>query len=238
MPKVPEDNPLTFEKVELGRHLFYDKRLSGNGTQSCASCHEQARAFTDGKPVGIGSTGQAHVRSAMSLANVAYAESLTWANTVLHSLEQQALVPLIGEDPVELGLTGKLDTVLQGLREDAMYSELFADAFPDATEPFSLEHLVAAIGIDRLDALRLAGAGGAIPLATTNLLMSVRDGVFNTIQPSGLASIARKYNLSWQECAKYVGVSSYELYEQGYLDAIIDFAPGEKGDTLINFKKE
>lgn len=80
-------------------------------------------------------------------------------------------------------------------------------------------------------------SGGAIPLATTNLLMSVRDGVFNTIQPSGLASIARKYNLSWQECAKYVGVSSYELHEQGYLDAIIDFAPGEKGDTLMNFKK-
>jgi len=80
-------------------------------------------------------------------------------------------------------------------------------------------------------------SGGAIPLATTNLLMSVRDGVFNTIQPSGLASIARKYNLSWQECAKYVGVSSYELYSRGYMDAIIDFAPGEKGDTLINFKK-
>lgn len=145
VPKVPEDNPLTMGKIELGRHLFYDKRLSGNGTQSCASCHEQARAFTDGKPVGIGSTGQKHVRSAMSLANVAYAESLTWANTVLHSLEQQALVPLIGEDPVELGLTGQLDALLQVLREDTMYRALFASAFPDASEPFSLEHLVAAI---------------------------------------------------------------------------------------------
>jgi acetyl-CoA carboxylase alpha subunit len=50
-------------------------------------------------------------------------------------------------------------------------------------------------------------SGGAIPLATTNILLCVRDGVFNTIQPRGLAGIARKYDLSWQECAKYVGVS-------------------------------
>jgi acetyl/propionyl-CoA carboxylase alpha subunit/acetyl-CoA carboxylase beta subunit len=70
-------------------------------------------------------------------------------------------------------------------------------------------------------------SGGAIPLATTNVLLSVRDGVFNTIQPRGMAGIARKYDLSWQECAKYVGVSSYELYHAGILDGIIDFVPGE-----------
>lgn len=70
-------------------------------------------------------------------------------------------------------------------------------------------------------------SGGAIPLATTNLLLCVRDGVFNTIQPRGLASIARKYDLSWQECARCVGVSSYELCAQGIVDAVVDFAPGE-----------
>ena len=74
-------------------------------------------------------------------------------------------------------------------------------------------------------------SGGAIPLATTNILLSTVDGVFNTIQPRGLANIARKYNLSWQECAKAVGVSAYELYEQGYLDGVIDYSPlwGEHG---------
>jgi acetyl/propionyl-CoA carboxylase alpha subunit len=72
-------------------------------------------------------------------------------------------------------------------------------------------------------------SGGAIPLATTNLLLSVRDGVFNTIQPRGLAGIARKYDLSWQESARYVGVSSYELFEAGVLDGVIDFVPGESG---------
>ena len=59
------------------------------------------------------------------------------------------------------------------------------------------------------------------------MLLCVRDGVFNTIQPRGLAGIARKYELSWQECAKYVGVSSYELFHAGLLDAVIDFVPGE-----------
>ncbi|NQZ67989.1 MAG: carbamoyl-phosphate synthase large subunit, partial [Lentisphaeria bacterium] len=77
-------------------------------------------------------------------------------------------------------------------------------------------------------------SGGAIPLATTNILLSLKDGVFNTIQPRGLASIARKYDLSWQECAKYVGVSSYELCKQGYIDGIINYTPDDnlKVDNL------
>ena len=79
-------------------------------------------------------------------------------------------------------------------------------------------------------------SGGAIPLATTNVLLSVRDGVFNTIQPRGLANIVRRYDLSWEECAKAVGVSAYELYEQGYLDGVVDFVPGEGGDRLACFE--
>ncbi len=79
-------------------------------------------------------------------------------------------------------------------------------------------------------------SGGAIPLATTNVLLSVRDGVFNTIQPRGLANIVRRYDLSWEECAKAVGVSAYELHEQGYLDGVIDFVPGEGGDRLACFE--
>ena len=77
-------------------------------------------------------------------------------------------------------------------------------------------------------------SGGAIPLASTNILLSVRDGIFNTIQPQGLASIARKYNLSWQECAKYVGVSAYELQLKNVIDGIIDYAPGDRIDQLQN----
>ncbi|MEI6213115.1 MAG: biotin carboxylase N-terminal domain-containing protein [Desulfuromonadales bacterium] len=79
-------------------------------------------------------------------------------------------------------------------------------------------------------------SGGAIPLATTNILLSVRDGVLNTIQPKGLAAIARSLDLSWQECAKYVGVSAYELYQQDFVDGIIDYVPGERGQQLENLR--
>ncbi len=70
-------------------------------------------------------------------------------------------------------------------------------------------------------------SGGAIPLAASNLLVSLRTGVFNTIHPKGLANLVRRYNLSWQECAQFVGVSSYELYRQGNIDGIVDYDPGE-----------
>jgi len=66
-------------------------------------------------------------------------------------------------------------------------------------------------------------SGGAIPLATANILLSVREGVFNTIHPKGLSNIARKYDLSWEESAKHIGVSSYELYTHGCFDGIIDY---------------
>ena len=73
-------------------------------------------------------------------------------------------------------------------------------------------------------------------LAASNLLFSLRTGVFNTIHPKGLANLVRRYNLSWQECAKSVGVSSFELYKQGNIDGIVDYDPGESQNTknLIN----
>ncbi len=129
-PLVPADNPMTAAKVELGRHLFYDQRLSANGSMACASCHEQARAFTDGKAVATGITGQVGTRSAMSLANVAYLPVLTWQNPQLTSLEVQALIPLFGEHPVEMGLAGREQQLFAMFRRDPTYQRLFAQAFP------------------------------------------------------------------------------------------------------------
>jgi cytochrome c peroxidase len=144
-PFVPEDNPMSEEKVELGRHLFYDARLSGNGTQSCASCHEQRRAFTDGRATPVGSTGDHVPRNAPGLANVAYLSTYTWANPVLETLEAQALVPLFNEVPTELGLAPRLEEVLQRLREDSRYPELFRAAFPEAAEPMGKDAIVQAL---------------------------------------------------------------------------------------------
>ena len=129
-PRLPLDAPMTPERVELGRHLFYDTRLSGNGTQSCATCHIQALAFTDGRAQAVGSTGERHPRSAMSLVNVAYRDALTWANPTLRSLEEQALVPMFGTDPVELGLAGHEPRVYAALAASPVYRRLFAAALP------------------------------------------------------------------------------------------------------------
>jgi cytochrome c peroxidase len=120
-PRMPADNPLTPPKVELGRRLFYDTRLSGNDQQSCASCHEQARAFTDGKARAVGSTGEVHPRGAMSLVNVAYASTLTWGDPTKTRLEDQALVPMFGEHPVELGLEPPGTTMLTRLCRVEIY---------------------------------------------------------------------------------------------------------------------
>lgn len=132
LPTVPADNPMTVEKVELGRRLFYDTRLSENETQSCASCHRQELAFTDGLSVPVGSTGEPGVRGSMMLANVAYLETLTWANPLMRTLETQMLTPLFGDDPVELGHTD-VDVMLNRLRADADYLARFESAF-GATE--------------------------------------------------------------------------------------------------------
>jgi cytochrome c peroxidase len=130
-PRVPLDNPMTPEKVALGRYLFYDTRLSSNGTQACARCHEQARAFTDGRAHAVGSTGEVHPRNSMSLANVGYAATLTWGNPTITRLEDQALVPMFANHPIELGLTRPGDALVAKLHAVPTYQRLFTAAFGD-----------------------------------------------------------------------------------------------------------
>ena len=144
-PAVPADNPMSAAKVELGRYLFYDKRISVNGKESCGSCHRQELAFTDGRARAEGATGQLHPRSSMSLVNVAYVGRLTWANPTLDSLEEQALTPMLGEQPIELGLKGHEQEFLSALRRDPLYQRLFPQAFPEAGDVFTLPNVTKAI---------------------------------------------------------------------------------------------
>jgi hypothetical protein len=144
-PNVPADNPMTQAKVDLGRRLFYDKRLSLNQTEACATCHRQELAFTDGKPRAVGSTRQVHPRGSMSLVNVAYSPVLTWANPNMRQLEAQALVPMFGDHPVELGMTGKEDLLVQRLAADTPYVEMFARVFPGSKGANSIGNITKAI---------------------------------------------------------------------------------------------
>lgn len=132
-------------KVELGRRLFYDRKLSANGTQACASCHRQELAFSDGRPQAVGSTGQVHRRSAMTLTNVGYNVAQTWADPGVGALEDQALIPMKGVHPVELGLEDDETELAARLAADPRYVAMFRAAFPDSTDPIDVAHVTKAL---------------------------------------------------------------------------------------------
>lgn len=145
LPVVPADNPMAVEKVNLGRHLFYDSRLSADGSMSCATCHRQALAFTDGRAVAAGVDGKNGLRSAMPLANVAYLPVLTWANPNLRTLEVQALVPMFGEHPREMGMAGREQELFARLHADERYPPMFRAAFPERDGEISLATITRAL---------------------------------------------------------------------------------------------
>lgn len=143
-PAVPARNPMTPAKVALGRQLFFDVRLSRNSNQGCASCHQPQHAFSEPRQTAIGSTGERHTRNTLALVNVAYNTTFMWAHPGLRDIEAQTLIPLFGEDPVELGIAGHEREVLGRFDNDPGYQRLLNDAFPGA-EAFALQHVVDAL---------------------------------------------------------------------------------------------
>ena len=96
--------------------------------------------------MGIGATDEVHILGSMSLVNVAYATTLGWANPVLERLETQALIPMFGEEPVELGLSGISESeLLARFKDHSDYPTRFSDAFPGEMEPISVLNIAKAI---------------------------------------------------------------------------------------------
>ncbi len=120
------DNPLTEEGVELGRMLFYEKRLSGDNRISCSSCHQQDKAFTDGRAFSKGIRGQQTAKSAMSLVNMLWSGHFFWDGRSA-SLEEQALEPIV--NPVEMDQS--LQQTVAKLKETTIYPAAFDRAFGD-----------------------------------------------------------------------------------------------------------
>ena len=121
---APDHNPLTPAKVDLGRRLFLDRRLSNNGTVACASCHNPSRAFSDGRAVPVGVAGQTGVRNAPALINRGYGTAFFWDGRA-PTLEVQVLQPLL--DTHEMAATR--DGILQRLRGNGQYRRQFRAAF-------------------------------------------------------------------------------------------------------------
>ena len=145
-PLVPADNPMNAAKVRLGEVLFFDGRLSLTGAYSCASCHDPARAFTDGRAQARGALGDLHARNAPTLVNAAYAASLGWLDSGVRTLEAQHRVPLFNETPVELGFDRVAARRLDELRADPAIDQLLSEAF-DGLPParFDVDQIVAAL---------------------------------------------------------------------------------------------
>jgi len=121
---VPSDNPLTADTIILGRHLFFDKTLSGNNSVSCATCHKPQFGFADDRALSQGAIGKTSVRHAPSLLNIAYFTSLFWDGRA-SSLEQQVRIPI--ESSEEMANT--VPAVEQRLNSSPSYQQEFTKAW-------------------------------------------------------------------------------------------------------------
>jgi cytochrome c peroxidase len=137
--ELPSDNPLTNEGVELGRMLFYETKLSKDNSISCATCHQQSNAFTDGKIVAIGIRGQKLDRNTMSLVNMLWSTSHKFWDGRAANLEDQALQPIQNLKEMDL----KISELLLKLNSDPVYKTKFKLAFN--TNKIKKEHVAKAL---------------------------------------------------------------------------------------------
>lgn len=137
-PEIPLDNELTQERVDLGKLLFHDTRLSGDGTISCASCHVQSLAFADELSLSLGIDQQQGLRNSPSLANVAWQERL-FADGGVPNLELQVLAPL--HDPVEMG--HHITDIVEELKDDPQIKAMSNAAYGRDLDPFVITRALA-----------------------------------------------------------------------------------------------
>jgi cytochrome c peroxidase len=122
---IPPDNVQTPEKIALGQKLFFDGRLSADGTVACATCHDPARAFADCRPVSVGIHGRAGQRNAPTVLNALYNKAQFWDGRVT-TLEEQAALPIV--NPVEMGQP-KLEAAVAAIAGIEEYRQAFQKAF-------------------------------------------------------------------------------------------------------------
>src|SRR3972149_7970698 len=123
---VPEQNPLTPAKIELGKKLFFDRRLSGDGTMSCAACHNPEQAFTDSREISLNYPTTRNWRNSPTLMNVGFQKYL-FHDGRARTLEEQALFPMMSA----FEMNRNLDFVEEVIRSVPEYVEEFKKVFGD-----------------------------------------------------------------------------------------------------------
>src|SRR6266478_4239041 len=136
---IPPDNPQTAEKIALGQKLFFDGRLSVDGTVACATCHDPQRAFTDGRPTSIGVLGRRGQRNSPTVLNALYNQTQFWDGRAA-TLEQQAGLPIV--NPVEMGQPN-LDSAIARIAAIPEYRAGFIRVFARPPNPTDLVRAIA-----------------------------------------------------------------------------------------------
>ncbi len=140
MPPIPAHNSMTPEKIELGKMLFFEPRISASGVISCATCHNPALGFTDRIPRAVGHEGQVGERNTPTVLNAGFLGAQFWDGRAA-DLEEQALGPI--EAPVEMAMD--ISAAIDRLNSFSEYRERFADAFPDESAPVNPDNVALAI---------------------------------------------------------------------------------------------
>lgn len=140
VPPIPVDNPQTKEKIELGKMLYFDPRLSSDGTVSCNSCHNVMIHGADGRPVGVGVAGQRGGRGSPTVWNSAFMTVQFWDGRAA-SLEEQAVGPIT--NPIEMGMASH-DLAVDRIKQIPGYVRAFKRAFPKDKDP-TIENAAKAI---------------------------------------------------------------------------------------------
>src|SRR6185503_8120669 len=202
---IPSDNPVTTQKVELGRILFFDKRLSNDNTIACARCHLMQHGFTDGQPVSTGIRGQKGGRSAPASFNRVFSSAQFWDGRAA-TLEDQSIGPFT--NPIEHGFTN-YDLMIQKMKKIPGYRKLFMESF--FSDEITIGNVGKAIasfqrtvlsGNSPADKFDQGQEAGAIPVAAQRGLTLFRDKARCTKCHSGFNFTDEKFHnlgIGWDD---------------------------------------
>jgi len=191
---VPEDNPLTAEKIELGKLLYFDTRLSKDNTISCATCHDPKLGWAEDEATSTGIKGQVGGRNSPTVINSAYAKAQFWDGRA-KDLEEQALGPI--ENPIEMG--DKLDEVVKELSEVPEYKRRFQKVFGTGVTEEGIAKAIASFertvlsGNSPYDKFK-AGDEGALTAAQKRGMELFEDAGCATCHAPPLFTRGRYYN--------------------------------------------
>lgn len=224
---IPSDNPLTVEGVQLGRYLFWEKKLSGNNTMSCGSCHMPSHGFSDPSQFSTGIHGDIGTRQAMAVVNLGWGRRFFWDGRAM-TLEELVIEPV--ENPIEMA--EDWEHALNELRTDPQYPPMFRAAF--GTEEITRDRVTKAIASfmrtmisanSKFDRQRV-GQYNFTPLEEFGFNLFIREGGSPESVPGG------QFGADCFHCHGFGDMQfSDHLFHNNGLDATFENDPGLMGIT-------